>query len=92
MAPSKPLPNLAFFQRAHAAAVKNPSKPAIIDARTGKEHTYVDLLKDAANFRSKISKGEDDIKEARVAALIPNGCEYFRQSAALFVEMGNPKS
>lgn len=79
---SKPLlPNLTFFSKAHAAALKNPSKPAIIDARTGKQHTYVDLLKDAAAFRDKISKGEEDIKEARVAALIPNGC-----ACALFRE------
>lgn len=82
MSSSKPLlPNLTFFQRAHAAALKNPSKPAIIDARTGKDHTYVDLLKDAAAFRDKISKGEQDINEARVAALVPNGC-----ASALFQE------
>ena len=76
---SAPLPNLPFFQRAHAAALKNPSKPAIIDARTNKEHTYVDLLKDASQFREKIAKGSEDIQQARVAALVPNGCKlvYF---------------
>lgn len=75
----KPLPNLTFFQRAHAAALKNPSKPAIIDARTNKQHAYVDLMKDASQFREKIAKGSDDIQQARVAALVPNGCK----SAAL---------
>lgn len=74
-----PLPNIPFLARAHAAAKKNPTKPAIIDTRTGKSHTYVDLLKDAQDFRAKLvdeDKGETDLKEARVAALIPNGCEW----------------
>ena len=72
----KALPNLTFFQRAHAAAKKNPKKPAIIDGRTGKSHTYADLLNDTSHFSHKLLAGQgNDIKEARVAALVPNGCE-----------------
>ena len=75
MAASLPLPKLPFLERAHAAARKNPEKPAIIDRRTGKKHTYSDLLRDANEFKAKLlSDGQDDLKEARVAALIPNGC------------------
>lgn len=71
------LPNLPFFQRAHAAAKKDPKKPAIIDTRTNKTHTYVDLLKDAQAFRQKLvgENGPSDLKEERIAALVPNGCE-----------------
>lgn len=36
----------------------------------------MDLLKDASSFRDKIAKGKEDINEARVAALVPNGCEF----------------
>jgi len=77
MSSSASLPKLPFFQRAHAAAQKNPRKPAIIDTRTNKEHTYVDLLHDAQQFREKLlsaSGDGDDLNEARVAALVPNGC------------------
>ena len=70
------LPKLPFFERAHAAATKNSDKPAIIDGRTGKCHTYADLLRDANAFKAKLlTNGEQDLKEARVAALIPNGCK-----------------
>ena len=72
---SQAFPAVPFFQRAHAAATKNPGKPAIIDGRTGKKHTYADLLRDAASFRAKLlPNGETDLKEARIAALVPNGC------------------
>jgi hypothetical protein len=78
---STPLPNIPFFQRAHAAAQKNPRKPAIIDTRTNKEHTYIDLLHDAQSFKEKLlatatsASSDSDLNEARVAALVPNGCE-----------------
>jgi len=71
------LPKLPFFERAHAAATKNSDKPAIIDSRTGKSHTYADLLRDANAFKAKLlSNGKQDLKEARVAALIPNGYSW----------------
>ena len=70
------LPKLPFFQRAHAAAKKDPKKLAIIDTRTGKSHTYVNLLKDAQAFRKKLNTSSGaDLQEARVASLIPNGCQ-----------------
>lgn len=72
------LPRLPFFEKAVRAARATPSKPAIIDTRTGREHTYSDLLRDAHAFRGSLVGAEEhaeDLKEARVAALIPNGCE-----------------
>lgn len=73
---SHKLPNIPFFKIAHDAALKSPQKPAIIDQRTGNHHTYADLLRDALAFRSQIARdGEHDLQEARVAALIPKGCE-----------------
>ena len=73
------LPAIPFLVRARVHAEKNPDKPAIVDGRTGKEHTYADLLRDAAAFREQLlsnsTPGTTDLAEARVAALVPNGCK-----------------
>lgn len=74
------LPAIPFLIRARAHAEKNPDKPAIVDGRTGKEHTYADLLRDAAAFREQLlsnsAPGTTDLAEARVAALVPNGYSW----------------
>jgi acyl-CoA synthetase (AMP-forming)/AMP-acid ligase II len=76
---SAELPAIPFLICARAAAEKNPDKPAIVDGRTRKEHTYADLLRDATTFReqlfSNLAPGTTDLAEARVAALVPNGCK-----------------
>src|SRR5579859_6824131 len=79
------LPSLPLFNRALIHATSEPYKKiAIIDRKTGTEHTYFDLLCDVALFRARILREAnaynkniiDDLQEARIAFICPNGYEY----------------
>ncbi len=50
--------------------------PAPAVASGGQTHSYADLLRASAGVAAALLDGEEDLKEARVASLIPGGVEY----------------
>ncbi|RUS32694.1 hypothetical protein BC938DRAFT_474571 [Jimgerdemannia flammicorona] len=74
---SPALPSLLLFNLAsHHAKVQLNSKPAVVDRRTGNQHSYQDLVADVARLRLTLLDGKDDLNEARIAFLFPNGYSY----------------
>ncbi|CED84403.1 Predicted alpha/beta hydrolase BEM46 [Phaffia rhodozyma] len=63
------------FQKAHQTAKEFAEKEAIFDPRIHRSITYTELLKDVSAFKDVLLKNvpEKDLKEARVAGLLPNG-------------------
>ncbi|KAL7418153.1 putative long-chain acyl-CoA synthetase [Mrakia frigida] len=70
------LPRIPFFERALETAKTTPEPLAVVDLRTGLQHTYGDLLRDVSSFMGKVGAGESDIKSARVIGLVPNGYSW----------------
>ncbi|CAG8499669.1 7519_t:CDS:10 [Cetraspora pellucida] len=75
------LPNLPLFtQILHHAEIQRKHKPAIIDVKAGTSHSYRHLVSDIVELRKRLLKNAgtsvEDLKEARVAFLCPNGYDY----------------
>ncbi|CAG8591582.1 21323_t:CDS:10, partial [Cetraspora pellucida] len=75
------LPNLPLFtQILHHAEIQRKHKPAIIDVKAETSHSYRHLVSDIVELRKILLKyagtSVEDLKEARVAFLCPNGYNY----------------
>ncbi|CAG8702742.1 7242_t:CDS:2, partial [Dentiscutata heterogama] len=75
------LPNLPLFtQIFHHAETQSKQIPAIIDVKAGTSHSYRHLVSDIIELRKQLLKNAgtsiEDLNEARVAFLCPNGYDY----------------
>ncbi|KKK26338.1 hypothetical protein ARAM_004254 [Aspergillus rambellii] len=75
------LPSLPLFIEAKKHALANPNQIAVIDTAKGEQFTFGQLLADTAKLKQRILEeldlaGAGDLKERRVAFLVPNGYDY----------------
>ncbi|ORZ12795.1 hypothetical protein BCR42DRAFT_419996 [Absidia repens] len=82
------LPNFPLFKNALLYAKQSNPAPAIDDIRTGKTHSYADLIFAVAALRNKLLNGESDLNEKRVAILCPSGFAYVVSQWAVWAAGG----
>lgn len=75
------LPSIPLFLQARKHAQADPEKIAVIDTTKDQQFTFAQLLADTATLKQTILKELDltdaaDLKEERVAFLVPNGYDY----------------
>ncbi|CAG8846079.1 34580_t:CDS:1, partial [Racocetra persica] len=75
------LPSLPLFnQLLYHTEIQPKHKPAIVDVQAETFHSYHHLVSDIVELRKRLLTNADisieDLKEARVAFLCPNGYDY----------------
>ena len=84
------LPSLPLFLAAKSTASKDPAKIAIIDKAKNLSFTYVQLLSDVSTLKRMLLEALhlDDLKEQRIAFLVPPGYDYVVAQWAIWAAGG----
>ncbi|RIB07082.1 putative peroxisomal AMP binding enzyme [Gigaspora rosea] len=83
----------SFYHRSDLIFQHGVLKPAIIDIKAGTSHSYCNLVSDIIELRKQLLKNAgtsiEDLKEARVAFLCPNGYDYVVSQWSIWSAGGN---